>query len=269
MSPAPSVAGLCADLSAEHRALDVVVAALPVESWAAVTPAAGWDVRDSISHLCFFDEAAALALTDASAFEAHRERLIAAKVAGANPDVELGRDGSPDPATLLARWRTARSEFLSAAEEAASRDPSRRVPWYGPPMSIASFTTARIMETWAHGQDVRDAVGAPPEVSPRLRHVIHVGVAARPFAFAVHGAADPGDPIRVEAAPPDGGPLWTWGPEDAVDRVTGPALDLALVLTQRRHVARTEVTVEGPTARAWIAVAQAFAGPPTTTAPGR
>src|SRR2546423_40378 len=38
-------------------------------------------------------------------------------------------------------------------------DPSLRVPWYGPDMSVASSVTARIMETWAHGQDIVDGLG--------------------------------------------------------------------------------------------------------------
>jgi uncharacterized protein (TIGR03084 family) len=135
-------------------------------------------------------------------------------------------------------------------------------------MSVTSFTTARLMETWAHGQDIRDALGARPEVSARLRHVVHLGVTARPFAFAVHGQSDPGDPIRVEAIATDGS-AWTWGPEDAANRVSGPAVDLALLLTQRRHRSRTAVVAEGTTAETWLAIAQAFAGPATTTAADR
>jgi uncharacterized protein (TIGR03084 family) len=259
----PTVPELCADLAAEHASLDLVVADLPATAWATPTPAAGWDVGDCISHLCFFDEAATLALTDGAAFEVHRDDLIASMTSGGAPDVAIGRDGA-GPAQLLARWRAARHAYL----DAAATHPGGRVPWYGPPMSVASFTTARVMEFWAHGADVRDALGLPLEAGPRLRHVIHIGVTARPFAFAVHGATDPGDPIRVEAAAPDG-TTWTWGPAEAPDRVTGSALDLALLLTQRRHRSRTDVTATGPTAVAWLEIAQAFAGPPTTTAADR
>jgi uncharacterized protein (TIGR03084 family) len=255
----PSVAELCADLADEHAALDAVVADLPGSAWTTATPAAGWDVQDTISHLCFYDEAAALALDDPEAFETGRDETVA--------DVDLGREGGGPP-VLLARWRTSRAGYLAAAATRAASDPGMRVPWFGPPMSIASFTTARLMETWAHGADVRDAVGVPLAASLRLRHVIHLGVTARPFAFAAHGVDDPADPIRVEAQAPDG-TIWTWGPDDAADRVSGPALDLALLLTQRRHRSHTAVTATGPTAEAWLAIAQAFAGPPTLTDPSR
>ena len=207
------------------------------------TPAAGWDIRDSISHLCFFDEAAQLALTDAPAFAAVRQQVTDSPSEDTPPDLALGRGdphasdeadqagksgGQLDHGPLLDRWRASRHATREAIAAAHAIDPRARIPWFGPPMSLASFATARLMETWAHGADVRDALGVPLDPTPRLRHVIHLGVNARPFAFAVHDVDDPGDPIRVEATAPDG-TVWAWGPEDAADRVTGPALDLALV----------------------------------------
>jgi uncharacterized protein (TIGR03084 family) len=279
----PTIVDLCSDLAAEQASLDAVVAPLPVASWSMPTPAAGWDIRDSISHLCFFDEAAQLALTDPPAFAAVRQRVTDSPAENTPPDLALGR-GSPhesdeahqagrsgghrDPGPLLDRWRASRHAAREAIAAAHAIDPRARVPWFGPPMSLASFATARLMETWAHGADVRDALGVPLDPTPRLRHVIHLGVNARPFAFAVHDVDDPGDPIRVEATAPDGA-VWAWGPEEAADRVTGPALDLALVLTQRRHRTRTGIAVTGPTALAWLDVAQAFAGSATTTSPDR
>jgi len=168
-----------------------------------------------------------------------------------------------DHGALLDAWRAGRAALLDAARAA---DPAVRVPWYGPAMGFASFVSARLMETWAHGQDVADALGLAPVTTDRLRHIVHLGVGARAYSFRVRGLQDPGDPVRVEAAPPAGGDAWTWGPAEAADAVRGPALDLALVLTQRRHLADTAVSVEGPTAQAWMAIAQAFAGPP---GPGR
>ncbi len=266
----PTIEELCSDLAAEHAALDSIVANLSDDEWDTPTPAAGWDVRDSVSHLCYFDETATLALTDPEAFEVHKSALITAMVAGEAPDVEIGRQMSP-PGAVLGRWRTARHGYLEAAQHAAAgRSSPPRVPWYGPSMSLASFTTARLMETWAHGQDVRDALGQPPEIGPRLRHIIHIGVGARAYSFASHGVTDPGDPVTLTARGPDG-QLWTWGPSetDVSNRITGSAVDLALVLTQRRHASRTDVVATGPVAQKWLAIAQAFAGAPTVTGQDR
>jgi len=267
----PTVPELCRDLAAEQASLDSVLSGLDTADWRRASPAAGWDVRDCLSHLVFFEEAAALAVTDPGGFDAHRSELIAGMQSGGAPDVAIGRS-MDDPAGLLDRWRVARTRYIDAVTEAdaeaAAAGEKLRVPWYGPDMSPGSFTTARILEAWAHGVDIRDAVGAPLDATERLRHVCHIGYGARAFSFAAHGVADPGDPIRLEVSAPDGS-TWSWGPEDAGDRVTGPALEVALVLAQRRHRSRTGVAATGPTAELWLSIAQAFAGPATVTAPDR
>jgi uncharacterized protein (TIGR03084 family) len=126
-------------------------------------------------------------------------------------------------------------------------------------MSAASSLTARIMETWAHTQDIADALGVIREPTERLRHVAHIGVGARAFSYAVHGQPAPETPVRVDLTGP-GGAVWTWGPQDAGNRVTGPALDFCLLVTQRRHRDDLALTITGPAATEWMAIAQAFAG---------
>jgi uncharacterized protein (TIGR03084 family) len=253
----PDPAALLADLADEHAALDGRVADLTEEQWRTTTPAEGWDVADTISHLTYFDATAVLALTDEAAFARHAEELFAGGLDRIG-DTALARSGSGG--ALLEEWRRGRGALL---DRARATDPAKRVPWYGPPMSLSSFVTARLMETWAHGQDVADALGLPPVVSERLRHVCHIGYGARAYAFLVHEATDSGAPVRVELTGPGGG---TWGPEDAADRVTGTALDFALLVTQRRHLDDVDLTVTGPTAEQWMSIAQAFAGP---AGPGR
>jgi len=143
----------------------------------------------------------------------------------------------------------------------AALDAGTTLPWYGPPMSAASSVTARLMETWAHGQDVVDAVGAIREPTSRLRNVAHLGVATYGWSHRVHGQEPPTTPVRVELTAPDGA-QWTWGPADAADRVTGSALNFCLLVTQRRHRADLALVANGPVADRWLDVAQAFAGPP-------
>jgi uncharacterized protein (TIGR03084 family) len=129
-------------------------------------------------------------------------------------------------------------------------------------MGAKSFVTARLMETWAHGQDVADALGAERPATDRLRHIAQLGVITRGWTYVNRGVEPPAGDVRVELAAPSG-EVWTWGPEDAAGRVTGPALDFCLVVTQRRHVDDTVLLVEGAVARDWLEKAQAFAGPPT------
>jgi hypothetical protein len=56
-----------------------------------------------------------------------------------------------------------------------------------------------------------------------------------------------------------------WNDESS-NSVTGPLEDFCLVVTQRRHLDDTHLVLEGPIAHEWMAIAQAFAGPP---GPGR
>lgn len=244
---------ICDDLIAEHDDLDAVVAALDENGWSTPTPAEGWSVRDQISHLWFFDQRALLALTDADEFAADTKRVLSS--GGTEASVAPGR--SMTGADLLDAWRRDRSSLV---EVARTIDPAARIPWYGPAMGARSFVTARLMETWAHGQDVVDALGVARTPTVRLRHVAHIGVRARPFSYFLHGLDVPDAPVYVGLDAPDGS-SWEWGVPGA-DSVRGTALDFCLVVTQRRHVADTDLLVEGPAAAEWIGIAQAFAGDP-------
>ena len=123
--------------------------------------------------------------------------------------------------------------------------------------------TARLMETWAHGQDVADALGVTRRPTDRLRHVAHIGVRTRDFAYLVRDRTPPAAPFRVELAGPSG-ELWAWGPDDATQHVAGPALDFCLLVTQRRHRDDLALVASGAEADEWLDIAQAFAGPPGT-----
>ena len=250
---------LADDLVAETAVLRGLLTGLDDAGWRRGTPAAGWTIADQVSHLAHFDDAAVRSATDPDGFRAEVEQ---------GAEVPPGTDGGVDPDRIAASYRALTpAELLTWSGAARDRlvavfrglDPGVRVPWYGPPMSAASALTARIMETWAHGQDVADALGVVREPTARLRHVAHLGVGARAFSHAVHGQEPPAAPVRVELAAPGGG-TWTWGPDDAADRVRGPALDFCLAVTQRRHLDDLALEVVGPEARRWMGVAQAYAG---------
>jgi uncharacterized protein (TIGR03084 family) len=246
------------DLIAEGDSVDALVADLPDEQWAIPTPAAGWTIAHQIAHLAWTEDASVLAATDADGFQALVELALQ------NPtgfvDEGASEGAKTPPAALLARWRTGRAALAQALAAVPS---GTKLPWYGPPMSPMSMATARIMETWAHGLDIADALGVTRSPTMRLRHIAHIAVRTRDFAYQVHGRTPPAEPFRVELTAPDGS-TWSWGPEDAGQRVTGTALDLCLVATQRRHRVDTALKAEGPDADAWLDIAQAFAGPPGT-----
>jgi uncharacterized protein (TIGR03084 family) len=249
---------LADDLAAESAVLRDLLVPLDAAGWRRDTPAAGWTIADQVSHLAYFDDVAVQSATDAEAFQAELERIKA--TGGVDPDGVAKQFHDLSGGELL-RWFDLSRERL--VEVFRGLDPGLRVPWFGPAMSAASSLTARIMETWAHGQDVADALGVRREPSSRLRHVAHIGVGARAYSYAVNKVDLPDAPVRVELEAPDG-ELWTWGPPDAPDRITGPALDFALLITQRRHRDDLGLTITGPLAQEWAGIGQAFAGPAGT-----
>ena len=250
------VGELLRDLAAESTALESVVAGLEDTAWLGPTPAEGWTVAHQIAHLAWTDEQALFAATDPEGFR--RALAGSAAAPGDAVDDAAAAGAKEEPARLLTRWRRSRQAL---AEALAALPEGARLPWFGPPMSAASMATARLMETWAHGLDVTDALRQAPSVSVRLRHVAHLGVRTRDFAFGQHGLAVPAEPFRVELAAPDGD-TWTWGPPDAPRRVTGPVLDFCQLVTQRRHRADLALTAIGGEADRWLDIAQAFAGRP-------
>ncbi|MFI1836519.1 TIGR03084 family metal-binding protein [Streptomyces olivaceoviridis] len=249
------------DLRAESGELDRLVAELSPSSWALPTPAPGWTVAHQIAHLAWTDRSALLAVTDADAFRTLVEKALAAPGSFVDEGAEEGAE--LPPAELLAAWRGGRTALDRALRDAPA---GARFPWYGPPMSAASMATARLMETWAHGLDIADALGVVRPPTDRLRHVARLGVRTRDFAFGVHGLTPPDEEFRVELTAPSG-QVWAYGDERAAQRVTGPALDFCLLVTQRAHRDDLALTAAGPDADRWLGIAQAFAGPPGTGRP--
>jgi len=55
------------------------------------------------------------------------------------------------------------------------------------------------------------------------------------------------------------GELWTWGPPDATNSITGTATDFVLTVTQRQNWRETGLIADGAVASDWLNIAQAFA----------
>ncbi|MEO9327815.1 TIGR03084 family metal-binding protein [Gordonia aurantiaca] len=245
------------DLETESEQLDALVSDLDDTGWATPTPAEGWTIAHQVAHLAWTDEVAALAATDAERFTA-----LLTEALQNNPETyvdDAAEAGAGVPADeLLSRWRAARARLAAVLRAVPD---GVRIPWFGPPMSAASMATARLMETWAHGLDVADALGITVLPTDRLRHIAHIGVRTRDFAYIVNGKTPPAEQFRVELTAPSG-EVWTWGPDDATNIVRGPALDFCLLVTQRRARADLSLELIGDDALEWSSIAQCFAGPP-------
>ncbi|MCR6488893.1 TIGR03084 family metal-binding protein [Amycolatopsis sp. OK19-0408] len=230
------------DLVAEGDELDALVAAEP--DWTRLTPAAGWTIAHQIAHLAAADANVLVAVRTPEAFEPEAKDADVVAAAGA----ALPR------AELLERWRDGRAEVATALRDLPL---DRPFPWQGSEVTATLMVPLRLMETWAHGQDVYDTLGVARRPTGRLRHVASLGVEGRTLSFYAAQLPIPQEPFRVELTGP-GGETWTWGPEGAAQRIRGSALDFCLRVTQRRPLAETDLTAMGEDAQTWLEVARVF-----------
>ena len=254
---------MAAELRAESDELAEVLENVGADDFEIPTPAKGWDVADQVAHLAYFDRVAVRAITDPEGFASWL-----AKVA---PDPSVMEAGQAElaalaPRQLLKEFATARAEYLGAALS----HPGERLAWFGPTMSTESMTTARLMETFAHGADIRDALGEQIFFSERHLNIVYLGYRTIGFSFRNRGLEPPSGDIEIRVAMPDGTERCLGeASADAAgqpNRVSGSLGDLALLVVQRRNAADLNLEVSGDDARRWVAIAQAFAGPP---GPGR
>ena len=248
------------DLLDEQLALDAIVAGMSDADWAKTTASPGWTVADQIGHLTYFDGTAATAITDPGAFAVNVQELhrSAGVSLDASDHLTLGAFRVLTPSDQLATWRANRL-LLEAAS--ATLLEGARVIWYGPSMGAKSFLTARLMEVWAHGIDIAQAIGVHPVATDRLRHIAQLGYITRGWSYTVRGEQAPTGELYLALRSPSG-EVWQWGPSDAAETVTGSAEEFCMVVTQRAHVDDTQLEL-GPLGRDWLRKAQAFAGRPT------
>jgi enediyne biosynthesis protein E11 len=252
----PELPDVIAQLAAEGDAVDGMVAGLDDSLWSTPTPAPGWTVAHQIAHLTFVYQLAGLAVSQPETFQELAKRTqgdfdtaINAAVAGTETKA---------PATLLATWRSTRA----ATEGALAAVPvDSLVPWLVRPIPAGVLAAAGMMELIAHGQDVADALGLRRQWSDRIKHVVGFGVHVWDFAYQARGLATPDVRFGFELTAPSGA-VWRFGPDDAIQRVTGSAVDFCLLVTRRRHRDDLDLVAVGPDADEWLNIAQAYRGSP-------
>lgn len=243
------------DLTAEGEELDRLVEGLGADGWALPTPAPGWTIRHQIAHLTFIFRLAELAASDPETFGAMAAR--ASRDFDGAVNAALAEYLNDPPETLLARWRAGRESSLKAL---AAVPEDQTVPWLVRPLPPAVLGCAGYMELFGHGQDVADTLGVRREPTDRIRHLAWFATLTRDFGYQARGLTPPAEEFRFELTAPSG-ELWTFGPKDATQRITGPAHDFCLLVVRRRHRDDLALTASGAEADGWLDIAQAYRGP--------
>ncbi len=246
-----------ADLLAEAEELHDFLETLDAEDWERPTGFMDWTPWDVVAHLHFFDLVSQTALEGEEAFVLRRDALIQSIGKGmTNAEVARREFGDLPPRELLDRWMTT---CRTMATELGESNPKRRLPWFGPDMGVRMFTTARYMETWAHGQEIYDLKGAKRTYNDRIKNVAAIGIRTFGWTFINRKREVPGPPPYVRLVAPSG-EIWEWNDPSEEECVKGNAAEFCHVVTQGRNVADTDLEVVGSVANDWMSIAQCFAG---------
>ncbi len=248
-----------ADFRAEAAALHALLTTLTDADWARPTRFKRWTVNDIVQHLHAGDLMAAASVAGDDPFRALRSEIQQARDNGLTRVEETRqRLGNPTGRRLLDLWY---AKAIALADALSALPPDARLKWAGPDMGVRMFTTARQMETWAHGQAIHDLMGVVRAPTDRLRNIAEIGVRTYGWTFVNRGRAVPGPAPYVRLTAPSGA-VWDWNDPSPDSRVEGSALEFCQVVTQTRNVADTALGVTGAPAQEWMRLAQCFAGPP-------
>jgi uncharacterized protein (TIGR03084 family) len=246
------------DFRDESEALYELLEPLKDEDFERVTQFKEWKINDVLTHLHIWNWAADLTLKDSEAFVEFLRQVASHVVKGPLREFENEWIKGLKNRELLNEWYTF---CLAMSDRYAAADPKTRVKWAGPDMSVRSKITARLMETWAHGQGVYDVLGVKRVDRDRVKNIAMLGVNTFHWTFACRGLEAPGKAPYVKLTAPSGD-TWEWNEPSEEDRVEGFATEFCQVVTQVRNIADTDLAVKGDVATRWMSTAQCFAGPP-------
>lgn len=254
------------DFRDESEALYQLIQPIKTEDFQQKSQFKNWTINDFIGHLHVWNWAADQSLNDEATFTEFLTSLISAVGAGVTlRGFETKWLEGLEGRELLEVWR---KFYLATAERFEAADPKKRVKWAGPDMSVRSSITARLMETWAHGQGIYDMLGVERHNGDRIRNIAMLGVNTFAWTFINRKLDVPEDKPYVKLTAPSG-EIWEWNDVSTTSIVEGDATEFCQVVTQVRNIADTALKMTGATARKWMAIAQCFAGgPEEPPAPG-
>jgi uncharacterized protein (TIGR03084 family) len=237
------------DYVAEAARLEIILSLLTDDQWLAESGASGWSVADVVLHLAQSDE------------------LVAASAAGVGPQGSVAAAGTVDdwaarmvdaeraaPAQAFTRWRQARDTAVDALRAA---DPQAPLQWVTGPLKPATMATTRLAEHWAHGLDITGPLGIDFPDTSRLRHIAWLAHRTLPYALSLAGEAPAA--VRCSLTAPDGVTMWTFGPDDAESRISGPAGAFCRVAARRIDAAASGLQATGPHGASALRVVRNYA----------
>src|SRR6056300_1253078 len=253
------------DFKEESDALYGLLSTLEDADFAQPTQFKGWTLNDVLEHLHMWNWAANESHADEANFVAFLQDVMGSAADGGMKAYERKWINGLSGRALLEAWHTFYTDMSARFTQI---DPKKRLKWAGPDMSARSSISARLMETWAHGQEVFDHLGVVRQDADRIRSIAVLGTNTFNWTYERRKQTPPGPMPYVRLTAPSGD-IWEFGEPSDAERVDGNASEFCQVVTQVRNIADTQLQVTGVVAQDWMSKAQCFAGgPETPPAPG-
>ena len=250
------------DFHDESAALYALLAPLSAADFTIPTQFKNWTLNDILEHLHMWNWAAHESLVNEEGFVAFLED-IQSHIDGGLKAYERKWIGDLSGRALLDKWY---AFFTQMTPQWEAADPKQRLKWAGPDMSVRSSMTARLMETWAHGQAAYDALGVERQNTDRIQNIVVLGINTYGWTYAVRRETLPIPQPFVSLTAPSGA-IWEYGTPSDDERIEGMAEAFCQVVTQVRNVADVSLKLVGANAHDWMSKAQCFAGPPEVPPP--
>ena len=253
------------DFKAESDGLYALMKDLDDAAFAEPTQFKGWTLTNVLEHLHMWNWAAHQSHADEAHFTTWLESALPKVMQGGMRAYEAEWNDGVSGRALLAKWH---GFYTQMADDMVQVDPKKRLKWAGPDMSARSSISARLMETWAHGQEVYDHLGVVRQNKDHIKSIVVLGINTFGWTYATRGETPPGERPYVRLEAPSG-EIWEFGEPSNDERIEGKAEEFCQTVTQTRNIADTDLTVTGAVATDWMSKAQCFAGAPETPpAPG-
>lgn len=253
------------DFRDESQALFQLIEPLKDDEFDQPTQFKNWTINQVLGHLHMWNYAADLSLRDGDQFTEFLSGLMENMKGGSLGAAESAWLKGIKNRELLDTWH---EYFTETSNRFLEADPKKRLKWAGPDMSARSSITARLMETWAHGQEVYDTLGVERVNGDRIKNIVVLGVNTFGWTYINRGLETPAEMPYLKLRAPSG-EIWEWGDTSAPNSIEGAAAEFCQVVTQVRNIADTTLVVKGPVAVEWMSIAQCFAGgPEQPPAPG-
>ncbi|MEK7426739.1 MAG: maleylpyruvate isomerase family mycothiol-dependent enzyme [Actinomycetota bacterium] len=211
----------------EHtwHAIGNLCADLDEPQWCLATDLPGWSVKDNVSHLIGTERMLqGLARTDhrSPAFEYLKNPI------GESNEHEVDARRSTTGAAVLAEWNelvALRLATLRSADQAYYEVEAMTPTGMG---TVADFLHIRVLDSWAHEQDIRRALDRPGGFDdPSAAHTIDRLIRTLPIVIGKRAATPEGAAVTVEITGPVSRRLTyevSGGRAGLVDAATEPAV---------------------------------------------